>query len=334
MISGNGGNGLRITNSNDTTVQANFLGVGREQRHGRGQRRRRPAGLGDVGEHAGRRRDPAGQRDLRQRPQRHRGPRHRPAASPRSTPSPASSPSAAAAPNRRDGILITSTGGNNLIRTCIVSGNLGNGIEIGGNATGVQVTETAVGTNTQHPRRPCPNGGRRHPDRRPRPRQRHRRLPALDRAAGDGLVEWRVRDRRRRLGPRQPGVPYLHRHRTTTAPAPWATTSAGSSSAPARRPPRSAATSAALADQDPRQRRQRRDDHGRRAATRCWANQIQGNAGTGGLRRDRRPEQPDRLGGRRQHDHRQRRGWPLRHVRRRRARPSRATRSPATRATA
>ncbi len=42
----------------------------------------------------------------------------------------------------------TSTGGNNLIRTCIVSGNLGNGIEIGGYATGVQVTETAVGTNS------------------------------------------------------------------------------------------------------------------------------------------------------------------------------------------
>ena len=53
-----------------------------------------------------------------------------------------------AAPNRRDGILITSSGGNNLIRTCIVSGNLGNGIELGGNATGVQVTDTTVGTNS------------------------------------------------------------------------------------------------------------------------------------------------------------------------------------------
>ena len=28
VLSGNGGNGLRITNSNDTTVQANFMGVG------------------------------------------------------------------------------------------------------------------------------------------------------------------------------------------------------------------------------------------------------------------------------------------------------------------
>jgi trimeric autotransporter adhesin len=53
-----------------------------------------------------------------------------------------------AAPNKRDGILVTSTGGNNPIRTCIISGNLGNGIEIGGNATGVQVTDAAIGTNS------------------------------------------------------------------------------------------------------------------------------------------------------------------------------------------
>ena len=53
-----------------------------------------------------------------------------------------------AAPNGQDGILITSTGGNNTIRTCIISGNNGNGIEIGGNASGVQITDTSVGTTT------------------------------------------------------------------------------------------------------------------------------------------------------------------------------------------
>ena len=53
-----------------------------------------------------------------------------------------------AAPNRGDGILITSSGGNNVVRTSIVSGNLGNGLVLGGNATGVQVTDTAFGTNT------------------------------------------------------------------------------------------------------------------------------------------------------------------------------------------
>jgi trimeric autotransporter adhesin len=52
-------------------------------------------------------------------------------------------------PNGLDGILITSTGGNNTVRTCIISGNNGNGIEIGGNATGVQVTDTSVGTDTE-----------------------------------------------------------------------------------------------------------------------------------------------------------------------------------------
>jgi parallel beta-helix repeat protein len=53
-----------------------------------------------------------------------------------------------ASPNGLDGILITSTGGNNTIRTNIFSGNTGNGIELGGNASGVQITDTAVGTNT------------------------------------------------------------------------------------------------------------------------------------------------------------------------------------------
>jgi parallel beta-helix repeat protein len=63
-----------------------------------------------------------------------------------------------AAPNGRNGILITSTGGNNTIQTCILSGNTGNGLEIGGNATGVQVTDTACGTNTAI-NAPLPNGG-------------------------------------------------------------------------------------------------------------------------------------------------------------------------------
>lgn len=51
-------------------------------------------------------------------------------------------------PNGQNGILITSNGGNNTIRTCIVSGNLGNGIELSGKARGVQITDTSVGTST------------------------------------------------------------------------------------------------------------------------------------------------------------------------------------------
>lgn len=61
------------------------------------------------------------------------------------------------APNGRDGILITSTG-DNVILTSIVSANRGNGIEIGGYATGVQVTQSGIGTNTAIDS-PLPNGG-------------------------------------------------------------------------------------------------------------------------------------------------------------------------------
>jgi len=53
-----------------------------------------------------------------------------------------------AVPNCGDGILITSTGGHNTVRTCVMSGNLGNGVEIGGNATGVLVEDTTAGTTT------------------------------------------------------------------------------------------------------------------------------------------------------------------------------------------
>jgi hypothetical protein len=147
VLSGNGGNGLRITNSDDTTVHANFMGVGADNativaNGGNGllvngsSRNTQVGGVIPLGNViSGNNSNGIEVRDT------------------------ASGfvsfntfagvfAFAGAAPNRLDGILITSTGGNNLIRTCIVSGNLGDGIEIGGRATGVQVTDTAVGTNT------------------------------------------------------------------------------------------------------------------------------------------------------------------------------------------
>jgi trimeric autotransporter adhesin len=147
VLSGNGGNGLRITNSNDTTVQANFLGTGANNatvvaNGGDGllvsgtSLNTQVGGVIPLGNViSGNNRNGIEVRD---------------------TASGFTSFNtftgifafAGAAPNRLDGILITSRGGNNLIRTCIVSGNLGNGIELGGNATGVQVTDTAIGTNT------------------------------------------------------------------------------------------------------------------------------------------------------------------------------------------
>ncbi|WP_254053629.1 beta strand repeat-containing protein [Singulisphaera sp. GP187] len=157
VLSGNGGNGLRITNSNDTTVQANFMGVGANNativaNGGNGllvsgtSKNTQVGGVIPLGNViSGNNRNGIEVRDK------------------------ASGfisfntfagiyAFGDAAPNRLNGILVTSSGGDNLIRTCIVSGNLGNGIELGGHATGVQVVDTAVGTNTSI-QTPIPNQG-------------------------------------------------------------------------------------------------------------------------------------------------------------------------------
>lgn len=54
-----------------------------------------------------------------------------------------------AAPNGGNGITISSTGGNNLIRTNVFSGNMGHGIELTSTATGVTVDPNVVGLNTE-----------------------------------------------------------------------------------------------------------------------------------------------------------------------------------------
>ena len=54
-----------------------------------------------------------------------------------------------AAPNDGNGIAIDATGGNNLIRTNVMSGNKLNGIKIFGAATGVTVDPNVVGLNTE-----------------------------------------------------------------------------------------------------------------------------------------------------------------------------------------
>ena len=147
VLSGNSGNGLRITNSNDTTVWANFMGLGANNAttvanggngllvSGTSQRTLVggpiPMGNGISGNnrHGIELRDSVG--------------------------SFTSFNNFAglyafggAAPNRLNGIEITATGGNNVFRTCLVGGNFGNGIHIGGRATGVQIEDTSVGTNS------------------------------------------------------------------------------------------------------------------------------------------------------------------------------------------
>lgn len=57
-----------------------------------------------------------------------------------------------AAPNQKDGVLITSTGGSStfpdIIRTSIISGNVGNGIELSGGANNVLVDPDIIGMNS------------------------------------------------------------------------------------------------------------------------------------------------------------------------------------------
>ncbi|WP_435009177.1 beta strand repeat-containing protein [Tundrisphaera lichenicola] len=147
VLSGNGGNGLRIHNSNNTTVQANFMGAGANNASvvangGDGllvsgnSRNTQVGGVIPLGNVISG--NDGNGIEVKDR---------------------ASGfisfntfagvfAFGGSAPNKKDGMLITSSGGNNLLRTNIVSGNLGNGIELGGNATGVEVTQTAVGTNT------------------------------------------------------------------------------------------------------------------------------------------------------------------------------------------
>ncbi len=62
-----------------------------------------------------------------------------------------------AAPNRQNGLLITATGGNNLVRTNVFSGNEHNGIKLAGKARGVTVDPDIVGATTNG-KTALPNG--------------------------------------------------------------------------------------------------------------------------------------------------------------------------------
>ncbi len=63
-----------------------------------------------------------------------------------------------AAPNGNDGVLITATGGKQTVRTNVLSGNGNNGLEIGGDASGVTVGPDIIGLSTQG-NALLPNGG-------------------------------------------------------------------------------------------------------------------------------------------------------------------------------
>jgi len=147
VVSGNGGNGLHITNSNNVTVQANFFGVGANNTSIVGNKldgilvdgssQNTQVGgvipLGNVASGNGA-----------------NGIEVTGTVSGFTTFNTFGGLLAfkGAAPNGNDGLLITSTGGNNTVRTNVFSGNVNNGIEIAGNASGVTVDPNIVGLNT------------------------------------------------------------------------------------------------------------------------------------------------------------------------------------------
>ena len=166
VLSGNGGNGLRITDSDNTTVYANFMGLGRNNKtpvpnggngllvsgNSQGVTLGGVIPLGNV--ISGNKGNGIEIRDT--------------ASGVNSWNSFVGMVSfGGAAANGKNGILITSTNPAfdlnhqqtwNIIRTSLIGGNVGNGIEISGNASGVQITDTAVGTNWII-MRPMANGG-------------------------------------------------------------------------------------------------------------------------------------------------------------------------------
>ena len=148
VIDGNSGNGLRIDDANNTTVQANFFGMGADNSTPVGNALDGVLinGTSNNSQFGGV--IPLGNVD---------------AGNGRNGVEIADTASGvvafntfcglpafvvAAVGNHLDGFLVTSTGGNNLLRTNVISGNYANGIHIGGNATGVQVAQDIIGLDT------------------------------------------------------------------------------------------------------------------------------------------------------------------------------------------
>ena len=157
VVSGNNGDGVEIRNSDNTTVQANFFGVGANNTNRvanlgsginvTGDSRKTQVGgvipLGNVS--AGNAQHGIAVRDR---------------ASNFITFNTFGGLLAfkGAMPNGKSGLFINSSGGNITARTNVFSGNNGHGIEITGNATGVDIQPNIVGMTTNG-RTKLPNAG-------------------------------------------------------------------------------------------------------------------------------------------------------------------------------
>jgi parallel beta-helix repeat protein len=157
VVSGNGENGLRITNSNDALVQGNFFGAGANNSTPVGNAldgilvdgssaNAQVGGVIPLGNVS----SGNGQNGIEVAGWAHGFITFNTFGGLMAF--------GGAAPNGRDGVLITSTGGDNLVRTNVLSGNKQNGIELAGQASGVTIVPDIVGLNTKG-NAPLPNGG-------------------------------------------------------------------------------------------------------------------------------------------------------------------------------
>jgi hypothetical protein len=148
VVSGNHGNGLRVTDSNGTVVQGNFFGTGANNtavvanwldgvRVDGSSSHTQVGGVIPLGNVVS--------------GNRHNGIDVRDRASDFTTFNTFGGLLAfkGAAPNGRDGLLITSSGRGNLARTNVFSGNHRNGIHLAGEATGVTIDPDIVGLTTK-----------------------------------------------------------------------------------------------------------------------------------------------------------------------------------------
>ena len=115
-----------------------------------------------------------------------------------------------AAANGNDGVLITATGGNQTVRTNVLSGNANNGLEIGGNASGVTVDPNIIGLDTTGLAL-LPNGNDGVSDRRHGKHQHDRRLRGLGDSAKHIFWEQGLRHRDRRSSLCEPSLQYIRR---------------------------------------------------------------------------------------------------------------------------
>lgn len=155
VISGNHGNGVRVTNSDHTVVHANFMGIGADNSTA-------VANRGDgllvngTSEHV----DAGGEIPLGNVMSGNRRWGMEVAGTSGGVTSfnnfVGQAAFLGAVPNWKGGILVTSSNPGfdpndeyswNRIRTSLIGGNHGNGIQFAGNAYGAEVTDTAVGTN-------------------------------------------------------------------------------------------------------------------------------------------------------------------------------------------